>query len=212
MVRSRGGLELLRRRLVPEALDFVRRRGDVSVGSGFSLVHDYFPVPPGTADLAAAFEERCIEFEAAVGAALLPVIDLPAELIPSVAWLLAEHLADRPRRVRGGEPVPGVHLFLFRGGRWHHGASLDLRDSGRAAELLRRRVRWDRDRGVVAALLVRVADGGRIAARKLAWIGHDGHDRETANLSGATATLSAADYRLVTDDLELDEAAFVLDT
>ena len=41
--------------------------------------------------------------------------------------------------------------------------------------------------------------------------GHDGRDRETANLRGTTATLSASDYRLVTDDLELDETAFVLD-
>ena len=57
-----------------------------------------------------------------------------------------------------------------------------------------------------------MADEGRITARKLAWIGHDGHDHETANLSGATANLTASDYRLVTDNLELDEAAFMLDT
>jgi uncharacterized protein (TIGR02996 family) len=213
VVRSRDGAELLRRRLPPEALDFVRQRGDVSLGGGFSLAHDHFPFPDGwQADPAAAEAEQLRQFEAAVEPALLPVIDLPAELVPFVAWLLSEYLADRPRRVRGGEPVAGAHLFVFRGGRWHHGASLESRDSGRAAELLRRRLRWDQGRGVVAGLLVRVADGGRIIARKLAWIGSDGHDRETANLGGATAALSAADYRLVTDDLELNEAAFVLDT
>ena len=211
-VRCRSGRELLRRRLGGQSLENLRRRGDLYTGPAFGLVHHFFPVPAGPADHAAAFEEWSRQFEAAVEPARLPVQDLPADLVPFVAWVLAEYLADRPRRARSGEPVPGAHLFLFRAGRWHHGASLDLRDSGRAAELLRRRVRWERDRGVLAGLLVRVADDGRITARKLAWIGHDGHDHETANLGGSTATLSASDYRLVADDLELDETAFLLDT
>ena len=211
-VRNHEGIELLRRRLPAEALNFVRRRGDLYMGGGFTLVHDFFPVPTGPADHAAAFEEWSRQFEAAVEPALLPVQDLPAELVPFVAWVLAEHLADRPRRARSGEPVPGAHLFMFRGGRWQHAASLEPRDSGRAAELLRRRVRWERDRGVGARLLLRVADDGRLAARKLFWLGPGGAERETANLGGVTATLPAWEFRRVAIELGADETGFLLDT
>lgn len=212
VVRTRDGTELLSRRLSPEALEFVRRRGDVSVGGGFSLVHDYFPVPPGTADLAASLVERERQFERAIEPALLPVQDLPAELVPFVGWVLAEFLASRPRRAKAGEPVPGAHLFVFREGRWQHASSLDLRDSGRAAELLRRRVRWERDRGDVAGLLVRVADDGRVTARKLVWFGTGGVERQTANLGGVAATLPGWEFRRVAVELGADGGAFVVET
>ncbi len=211
VVRDCGRVELLRRRLLPEALDFVRRRGDLSVGAGFSAIHDFFPFPNGwQADPSAAEAEQLRQFEAAIGSALLPVTELPAELIPFVAWLLAEYLADRPRRARLGEPVPGAHLFVFRDGRWRHAASLDPRDTGRAAGLLRRRVRWERNRGVVAGLLVRVADDGRITARKLVWFGPGG-EQESANLKGVAATLPTAEFRRASDELGADEAALILD-
>jgi hypothetical protein len=213
VVRTRGGAEVLRRRLPPAALDYVRRRGDLYLRAGFAAAHDYFPLAEGwPADPAAAEAEQVRRFEAAVEPALIPVTDLPAELVPFVAWVLAEYLADRPRRARAGEPVPGAHLFLFRGGRWHHAASLDPGDFGRAAELLRRRFRRERDRGVTAGLLVRVADGGRVAARKLVWAGTDGGGRETGNLRAAAATLGADDFLSAAADLGVDPGPFVLDS
>lgn len=211
VVRGRDGTELLRRRLGGQSLENLRRRGDLYTGSGFGLVHHFFPVPAGPADHAAAFEEWSRQFEAAVEPARLPVCDLPAELVPFVAWVLAEHLADRPRRARSGEPVPGAHLFAFREGRWHHAASLDLRDSGRAAGLLRRRIRWERNRGVAAGLLVRVADDGRLTARKIVWFA-GGVERETANLSGVVATLAADEFRRVAGEIGADDVTLVLDT
>jgi hypothetical protein len=75
---------------------------------------------------------------------------------------------------------------------------------------------------VVAGLLVRVADDGRTAARKLVWLGRADEVRETADLPGADDTLSAADFGSALADLaragqEEDErqaleAAFVADT
>jgi hypothetical protein len=149
--------------------------------------------------------------EAALSPALVSITDLPVELVPFTAWVLAEYLASRSRRARAGEPVPGAHLFVFRDESWQHAASLDPRDSGRAAELLRRRVGWERGRGVLAGLLVRVADDGRMAARKLVWFGPCGAERETANLTGVATTLTADEFRRAAGETGADEPAFVLD-
>jgi uncharacterized protein (TIGR02996 family) len=212
VIRSHAGEEVLRRELPPHAAAFLGRGGDIWASLVFAIEHDYFPLPDGwRADPEPALAARRRRMEAALRPALLPVTELPAELVPFVGWVLAEYLAGRSRRARAGEVVPGAHLFAFRGGRWHHAASLEARDSGRATELLRRRVRWERGRGVLAGLLVRVADDGRVTARKLVWFAGGG-ERETVNLTGVAATLGADEFRRVAGEIEADEAEFVLDT
>jgi uncharacterized protein (TIGR02996 family) len=211
VVRSHAGEELLRRELPPHAAAFLGRGGDIWASLVFAVEHDYFPLPDGwRADPEPALAARQRRMEATLSPALIAVTELPAELVPFVGWVLAEYLAGRSRRARGGEAVPGAHLFVFRGGRWHHAASLDPRDSGRAAELLRRRVRWERARGGLAGLLVRVADDGRLTARKLVWFA-DGAERETVNLGGVTATLGAEEFRQAAGEIGADEPTFVLD-
>ena len=70
---------------------------------------------------------------------------------------------------------------------------------------------------MVAGLLVRVADDGRVTARKLIWLGPEGEVRETANLLRAGDTLPAADFGRPLADFDGGvpaevEAAFVADT
>jgi hypothetical protein len=214
VIRFHTGVELLRRVLPPATAEFIRSGRDLWGASlAFSIEHDYFPLPDGwRADPAPALAERHRRIDAALAPAAVAVADLPSDLVPTVAWVLAEYLTSRVRRARGGEVVAGAHLFVFREGHWHHAASLDPRDAGRATELLRRRVRWERGRGVMAGLLVRVADDGRATARKLVWPGPGGAERETSNLTGVTATWPAAEFRRVAGELGVDEAAFVADT
>lgn len=205
---------MLRRELPTATAAFIRGGNDICGASlAFSIEHDYFPLPDGwRAAPTPALTARQQRMEAALAPALVPVADLPPELVPFVGWALAEFLANRPRRARSGEPVPGAHLFVFREGRWHHAASLDSRDTGRAVELLRRRVRWERGRGVLAGLLVRVADDGRATARKLVWFGTGGVEQETTNLTGVAATLATDEFRRAATALGADEQTFVLDT
>ena len=209
VVRTRDGRDLLRRRLPPDTLAFLRERGDLYWSPAFSIGHDYFPFPDGwQADPTVAEAEQLRRLEAALAPAAIPVTDLPGELVPFVAWTLCEYVMDRGRRARDGAVVPGAHIFLFGlADGWRHAQSLENREAGRAAALLRQRFRRDVNggRGVLAALLVRVADDGRVVARKLVWLGDDGHDRESPNLSGATATLSAAEFRRAADDMEMDD-------
>jgi len=210
VVRTRDGRELLRRRLLPDTLAFIAERGDLYWSAGFSIGHDHFPFPDGwQTDPAAAEAEQLRQLEAALAPAAIPVMDLPGQLVPFVAWTLCEFLMDRGRRASEGQVVLGAHMLLFHpaDGGWRHCQSLENREAGRAVALLRQRFRRDVNggRGVLAGLLVRVADDGRVAARKLVWIGHDGNDRESPNLSGATATLSAAVFRRAADDIEMDD-------
>lgn len=167
----------------------------------------------------AALAERDRRVDEALAPAEVGVSHLPAELVPRVAWILCEFLCDRRRRARGGQAVPGAHAFLFRpaDGGWRHAQSFENRESGRGVGLLRQRFRRNLNggRGVLAGLLVRVADDGGIAARKLVWIDRDGHDRESPNLPPRpAATVPAAEFRRAADDVEMDPAVaeqFVLD-
>jgi hypothetical protein len=54
---------------------------------------------------------------------------------------------------------------------------------------------------VIAGLLVRVSDAGRITARKLIWLGTGDEVRETGNLRRASDTLPDEDFRQTMDDL-----------
>lgn len=210
VVRTTEGQELLRRRLSPDTIAFIHERGDLYWSPAFSIGHDYFPFPDGwQADSDAAEAEQLRRLEAALAPTSIPVADLPSELVPFVAWTLCEYAMDRGRRARGGAVVPGAHIFLFRpaDGGWRHAQSLENREAGRAVALLRQRFRRDLNggRGALAGLLVRVADDDRIVARKLVWVGYDGHDRESPNLSGATSTLSADEFRRAADDMEMED-------
>lgn len=219
VIRSRAGVELLRRELPPATLEFVQRGSDLWGASlGFAIEHDYFPLPDGWQTAPApALADRQRRMETALAPALIPVAELPATLVPFVAWVLAEYLTNRVRRARGGEPVPGAHLFVFGHGTacWRHAAALGTQDSGRAAEFLRRRLRWERGRGGVAALLVRVADDGRVTARKLVWFRPAGGEQETPSLTAAAASLSGAEFGRIATELALDTGAterFMADT
>lgn len=210
VVRTADGDDLLRRLLPADTIAFIRERGDLYWSPAFSIAHDYFPFPDGwQADPEAAEAEQLRRLEAALAPAAIPVTDVPTELLPFVAWTLCEFVMDRGRRARGGAVVPGAHIFLFRpaDGGWRHAQSLENREAGRAVALLRQRFRRDLNggRGVLAGLLVRVTDDGRVVARKLVWIGHDGYDRESPNQPGATATLSAEEFRRAADDMEMDD-------
>jgi uncharacterized protein (TIGR02996 family) len=218
VVRSRAGLELLRRELPPATIEFVRRGSDIWGASlGFAIEHDYFPLPDGwQAAPAPALADRQHRMETALAPALIPIAELPADLVPVVAWVLAEYLTNRVRRARGGEPVPGAHLFVFDpgAGGWRH-AALGARDSGRAADFLRKRLRWERGRGIAAGLLVRVADDSRVTARKLVWFRPTGGERETPTLTAAAASLSGTAFGRVASELALNAGAaerFVADT
>lgn len=210
VIRTTGGDELLRRRLPPDTVAFIRERGDLYWSPAFSIGHDHFPFAEGwQGDPGAAVAEQLRRLDAALAPAAITVADLPSDLVPFVAWTLCEYVMDRGRRARGGAVVPGAHVFLFRpaDGGWRHAQSLENREAGRAVALLRQRFRRDLNggRGVLAGLLVRVADDGRIVARKLVWVGPDGEDAESPNLPGATATLPAAEFRRAADDMEMEE-------
>jgi uncharacterized protein (TIGR02996 family) len=226
VIATRDGKELLRRPLPPETLEFIAGRRDHYWGAGFTLGDDHFPLPDGwQADPEPALAERRRRVDQALAPALVPVTDLPAELVPHVAWVLCEHICDRRRRARTGQIVPGAHVFFFRTGpmAWRHQEAVENRVSGSAAAVLRTRFRTfalharpTRGEGAVAAgLLVRVADGGRVIARKLVWLAGE-ELRETTNLPRADATLSGEDFRQALADLggvaEEAEAAFILDT
>jgi hypothetical protein len=153
--------------------------------------------------------------------------DLPGELLPYVAWALAEHAWDRRRRARGGHLVPGAQVFVFCTGpmAWRHDEAVENRNAGKAVAVLRSRFRVRAlvarprpgEGAVVVGLLLRVADGGRVTARKLVWLGPGGEERETANLRRTGETLPAEDFGRALADLdggvpEEAEAAFVADT
>lgn len=211
VVCTRDGRELLRRRLPNETLAFIHERGDLYWGAGFSIGHDYFPFPDGwQADPAAAESEQLRRLEAALAHAAMPIMALPGELVPFVAWTLCEFVMDRGRRARSGAVVSGAHLFLFRpaDGGWQHAQSLENREAGRAVALLRQRFRRDVNggRGVLAGLLFRVADDGRVVARKLVWVGQDGEDAESPNLPPRPdATVPVEEFRRAAEDMEMDD-------
>lgn len=217
VIRSREGDVLLRRTLPPPMVDiFSSGRDPWGASLGFSLEHDYFPLP---ANWQANPEQHLAARQRSVEAALRPaeicMADLPESLVPFVAWVLTEHVTSRVHRARSGMLVSGAHLFSFStpAGEWRHTAAIETQDSGKAATLARRRLRWGRDRGVLATLLVRVADSGKITARKLVWQSDGEH--ETDNLPGATASLSSADFSRAATGLNLDSeltGRFVLDT
>lgn len=205
VISSRTGLELLRRESPPATIDFIRRRWDLWGASlGFTIEEDYFPLLAGwQANAGPALSDRRRRMETALLPALVMVADLPLEIVPFMAWVLTEYLTSRLRRTRGGELVPGAHIFTFRlPSGWRHAAAVENRDSGKAVTLLRRRLRWERNRGVLAALLVRVSDDHSVTARKLVWHLAAG-ERETANLPISTATLSEPEFRRVAEELHL---------
>jgi len=212
VIRTHQGDELLRCRLSNERNLIAWKRCHNYEATAFTLVEDFFPVSGTTTDRKAAEAEQLRLFEAAVAPAQIAVIDLPTELVPFVAWLLADHAADRTRRVNEGEVVPGTHLFIFRNGSWRYDESLHSRDFGRADEVLRQRLCREDRHEVTVGLLVRLLDDGTITARKLLWLGADGRRQETANLKGAASTLPGSAFQQVAVQFKLDEAAFVVDT
>jgi uncharacterized protein (TIGR02996 family) len=209
VIRTRDGDELLRRVLPQPMVDVLTRGRDPWGASlGFSLEHDHFPLPAdwqANPDQFLAARQR--QFETALAPAEIGVADLPPVLVPFVAWVLTEFRTSRVRRTRGGEHVPGAHIFCFSTirGVWRHGAALDSRDAGKAVNLARQRLRRDRGRGIEAVLLVRVSDGGAITARKLIW--HNGTEQETANLASPSASLRPVDFRRAAASLNLGAEA-----
>ena len=211
VVRTCGGQELLRRRLPVETLAFFARRGDLHWSAGFGIGPDYFPLPDGWQGDPAAEAEQLRQLETALTPAAIPIAELPGELVTFVAGVLCEFVMDRSRRVSVGKVVPGAHIFLFRphDGGWRQAQSLESREAGRAVALLRQRFRRDLNggRGVLAGLLIRVADEGRVVARKLVWIASDGADAESPGLPPQpTATVPAAEFRRAAEDMEMDPA------
>jgi hypothetical protein len=182
VVRTRDGLELLRRTPLPRAAAFVASRRDCYWGAEFTLADDFFPLPEEwQADPEPHLAERRRRIDEALAPAAIRIPDLPVELVLYVAWALAEYAWDKRRRARGGHVVPGAHIFLFRTGppaAWGQCETVENRNSGAAAAILLNRFRGRalhlRSRPgegiVVAGLLVRVADEGRITARKLVWL------------------------------------------
>ena len=209
VIRTASGQELLRRRLPVETLAFFARQGDLHWSAGFGIGPDYFPLPDGwQGDPAATEAEQLRQLETALTPAAIPIAELPGELVTFVAWLLCEFVMDRSRRVRVGKVVPGAHIFLFRpaDGGWRHAQSLESREAGRAVALLRQRFRRDLNGGreVLAGLLIRVSDEGRVVARKLVWITSDGADSESPNLPARpAATVPAAEFRRAAEDIEM---------
>jgi hypothetical protein len=228
VICTRDGLELLRRPLPEETLEFIRNRRDCYWGAGFTLGEDHFPLPDGwQADPQAALAERRRRVAEALAPAEVKVSDLPAELVPHVAWAIAEYVCDKRRRARGGHVVPGAHVFLFCTGpmAWRHDEAVENRNAGKAVAVLRNRFRvWALvarpragEEAVVAGLLVRVADDGRVTARKLVWLGPADEVRETPNLRRAGDTLPAGEFHRALADLDGGvpagaEAAFIADT
>jgi hypothetical protein len=212
-----------------ETVEFIAGRRDCYWGAGFTLADDFFPLPDGwQADPEPALAERRRRIDEALAPAAIRMVDLPAELVPYVAWALAEYVWDKRRRARGGHIVPGAHVFLFCTGppmAWRHCEAVENRNSGAAAKILRNRFAMralhamprPAEGAVLAGLLVRIADEGRVTARKLIWLGPEGEVRETANLSRAGDTLSAVEFGRALADFDGGvpaeaEAAFVADT
>ncbi len=212
VIRTRHGDELLRCRLTPERKLIVLRRSRRYSAAAFTVVDDFFPISDNPADRKGAEAEQLRLFEAALAPAQMAVEDLPTQLVPFIAWLLAQHAADRTRRVKVGEMVPGTHLFIFRNGAWRYEESPHNKDYGRADELLSQRLRREARQGGLVGLLIRLDDNGRITARKLIWIGADGRTRGTATLKGAASTLPVSAFQQVVDELGLQESSFVLDS
>jgi len=212
VIRTRRGDALLRCRLTPDHKLIVLRRSRRYSAAAFTVVDDFFPIGDNPADRKAAEAEQLRLFEAALSPAQITIGDLPDELVPFVAWLLADHAADRTRRVRDGEMVPGSHLFIFREGAWRYEESPHNKDFGRADELLRQRLRREARQGVLVGLVVRVDDKGNIMAKRLMWLGADGRTQDTATLKGAASTLSKATFQQVAVELKLEEPLFVQDT
>jgi uncharacterized protein (TIGR02996 family) len=212
VIGTRDGRELLRRTLLPETLDFIAGRRDYYWGAGFTLAEDYFPLPHGwQQNPRPALTERRRRVDEALAPAAIQMNDLPAELLPYVAWALAEYVCDKRRRARGGHVVPGAHIFLFCTGpwAWRHCEAVQNRNSGAAAAILRSRFRMRAlhagprpgEGAVMAGLLARVSDERRITARKVTWVGPGGEVRETTNLPRVADTLSAEDFQKAVDDL-----------
>ncbi len=206
VVSTRGGREVLRRRLPDHLLACLRAGRDLNWGPAFAVGEAYFPLPDGwQADPGPALAERRLRVEAALAPAAILLPDLPAELVPYVARVLCEYASDKGRRARGGHVVPGAHVLLYFAGpgAWRHEAAVTNRDAGKATALLRERFRMralhgiprSADDPVLAGLLVRVSDGGRVTGRKLVWLGLQREVRETANLPSADATLTGEDFR-----------------
>ena len=154
VLSTQHGEELARCLLIPDRLAALQKRSDTYWAAAFTLADNFFPLSHHLGNRKAAQAEQLLRFETAVAPARIAIADLPCELVPFVAWLLADHAADKPRRVGNGEVVPGAHIFVFKNWAWRHAAALDNRDSGRAANLLRQRLRAERWRGVSAGLLV----------------------------------------------------------
>lgn len=210
VIGTRDGRELLRRPLPPDTLEFATNHG-IHPGAGFALADDYFPLPDGwQQDQASALAERQRRVDAALAPAAVQPSDLPADLVPHVAWVLCEYLCDRGRLARSGRLVPGAHVFFFRTGlmQWQHQETVES-GFGDVVGTLRKRFRTfalspharNAEGTVVAGLLVRVSDTGRITARKLIWLGPGDEMRETGNLRRAGDTLPEGDFRQAMDDL-----------
>jgi uncharacterized protein (TIGR02996 family) len=228
VVATRDGRELLRRRLPQETVEFIAGRRDCYWGAGFTLADDFFTLPEGwRQNREAALAERQRRVDEALAPAAVRMHDLPGELVPYVAWALAEYVWDRRRRARGGHLVPGAHVFLFCTGpmAWRHDEAVENRNSGAAAAVLRSRFRMRAlhasprpgEGNVLACLLVRLGDDGRVTARKLMWLAPNGEMRETANLPRAGDTLPAGDFGRALADFDGGvpagaKAVFIADT
>lgn len=145
---------------------------------------------------------RCRNVERVLAGTAIGPADLPAELVPYAAWRLCEYLCDRRRRLRAGQAVPGLHVFHYRAGSraWRHAELLDGLCPGGAERGLRAKFLQTVAKGggsnaaggaLVAALLVFVADDGRVQARKLVWAAARGQVHESVTLQRAGDTLSA---------------------
>jgi uncharacterized protein (TIGR02996 family) len=210
VIVTRDGRTLLRRVLSPVALRFIQGGGRYW-GAAFSLGEDFFPLPEGwQSNAAEAFAERRRRAEEALAPAVVPLAELPEELIPSVAWVLCDYLCDRNRRACEGGLPPGAHLFAFSAGQlvWRHHVAVAKSHAREAASVLRTTSRawlarrnWARAGEVLAFLLVRVSDTGRLTARKLVWSADD-MLKETDNLPNPHDTLPAEAFGQAVADLK----------
>jgi len=211
LIRTQGGVELLRRRCEASTLSLLHNQPYL-YASALILAQDFFPISGQPADREAAKTEQLRLFERALAPTQIAIGDLPEELLPFVAWLLADHIANRTRWGNDGEIIPGTHLFIFRDGAWQCDESLHHRNLARAGKWLTQRLRRETRQGVLMGLLIRLDDYDRLTARKLMWIGADGRTRQTANLKGVASTLPGAAFQQLADELRLQEPGFVLDT